>query len=146
MFSHVNRDLIFFPALFLVLMTLLLYVRLIKVKIRAVKAGEVDQARRPLHEDAWPDSVLQVNNSIRNQFELPVLFYVVCVVLWELEAVDVVAVSAAWLFVLSRIVHAWIHLTSNVVKHRRRAYTVGWWLLLFLVLLTIWQLAARALT
>lgn len=146
MFSHVNRDLIFFPALFLVLMTLLLYVRLIKVKIRAVKAGEVDQARRPLHEDAWPDSVLQVNNSIRNQFELPVLFYVVCVVLWELEAVDVVAVSAAWLFVLSRIVHAWIHLTSNVVKHRRRAYTVGWWLLLFLVLLTIWQLSARALT
>ena len=146
MFSPVNRDLIFFPALFLVLMTLLLYVRLIKVKIRAIKAGEVDQARRPLHEDAWPDSVLQVNNSIRNQFELPVLFYVVCVVLWELEAVDVVAVSAAWLFVLSRIVYAWIHLTSNVVKHRRRAYTVGWWLLLFLVLLTIWQLSARALT
>ena len=146
MFSHVNRDLIFFPALFLVLMTLLLYVRLIKVKIRAVKAGEVDQARRPLHEDAWPDSVLQVNNSIRNQFELPVLFYVVCVVLWELEAVSALALGAAWLFVLSRIVHAWIHLTSNVVKHRRRAYTVGWWLLLFLVLLTIWQLSARALT
>jgi hypothetical protein len=114
------------------------------VKIRELKAGNVDMARRGLHENAWPESVLQINNSIRNQFELPVLFYVVCFALWAMEAVGIVALVAAWLFVLSRIVHAWIHLTSNYIPNRRRTFTVGWWILLFMVLLALWGLAGRA--
>jgi hypothetical protein len=123
-----------------------IYVRLITVKIREMKAGKVDMARRALHEDAWPDSVLQINNNIRNQFELPVLFYVLSFALWGLEAVGVIALVAAWLFVLSRIAHAVIHLGSNYVPNRRRAFTVGWWVLLAMALLVAWQLVGRALT
>jgi hypothetical protein len=74
-----------------------------------------------------------------------VLFYIVCGVLWALEAVGILALVAAWLFVLSRVAHAWVHLTSNYVPHRRRLFTVGWWILLFMVLLAGWQLAGRAL-
>ena len=48
-----TRDWIFVPVIVQVLMTLLIYVRLIKVKIREMKAGKVDMARRALHEDAW---------------------------------------------------------------------------------------------
>ena len=48
-----TRDWIFVPVIAQVLMTLLIYVRLIKVKIREMKAGKVDMARRGLHEDAW---------------------------------------------------------------------------------------------
>jgi hypothetical protein len=140
-----HGNLIFWPVLVMVLLTLLIYVRLIKVKIRELKAGNVDMARRGLHEDAWPESVLQVNNSIRNQFELPVLFYVVCFALWAMEAVGIVALVAAWLFVLSRIAHAWVHLTSNYIPNRRRLFTVGWWILLLMVLLAMWKLAGRAL-
>ena len=137
-------DLVFYPVLVMVLLTLLIYVRLIKVKIREMRAGRVDMERRALHEEAWGDAVLQINNNIRNQFELPVLFYVVCGVLWALEGVGIVALVAAWLFVLSRIVHAWIHLTSNRIKFRRQSFTVGWWVLMFMVLLAIWELAGRA--
>ena len=85
----IARNAIFWPVLVQVLMTLLIYVRLIKVKIREMRAGKVDMERRGLHEDAWPDSVLLINNNIRNQFELPVLFYVVCLTLWALEAMGV---------------------------------------------------------
>jgi hypothetical protein len=141
-----NGDLIFYPVLVMVLLTLVIYVRLIKVKIREMKAGKVDMARRALHEDAWPESVLQINNNIRNQFELPVLFYVLSFALWGLEAVGVIALVAAWLFVLSRIAHAVIHLGSNYVPNRRRAFTVGWWVLLAMALLVAWQLVGRALT
>ena len=81
------RKAIFWPVLVQVLMTLLIYVRLIKVKVREMRAGKVDMERRGLHEDAWPDSVLLINNNIRNQFELPVLFYVVCLTLWALDAI-----------------------------------------------------------
>jgi hypothetical protein len=128
----------------MVLLTLLIYVRLIKVKIRELRAGRVNLERRALHEDAWPESVLQINNNIRNQFELPVLFYIVCGVLWALEAVGILALVAAWLFVLSRIAHAWVHLTSNYVPNRRRLFTVGWWILVFMVLLALWRLIGRA--
>ena len=48
-----TRDWIFGPVIVQVLMTLLIYVRLIKVKIRELKAGRVDMERRGIHEDAW---------------------------------------------------------------------------------------------
>ena len=48
-----TRDWIFVPVIVQVLMTLLIYVRLIKVKIRELKAGRVDKARPALHEEAW---------------------------------------------------------------------------------------------
>jgi hypothetical protein len=140
-----SRNLIFVPVLVQVLLTLGIYVRLIKVKIRAMKAGEVDMARRALHEDAWPESVLQINNNIRNQFELPVLFYVMAFALWALDSVHWAALAAASLFVLSRIAHAVIHLGSNYVPNRRRAFTVGWWVLAAMALLVAWELGKRAL-
>jgi hypothetical protein len=138
-----TRSLIFVPVLAQVLLTLLIYVRLINVKVRELKAGKVDMERRALHEDAWPESVLQINNNIRNQFELPVLFYVLSFALWALHAVHWAAVGAATLFVLSRIVHAWVHLGSNIVKYRRQSFTVGWWVLLAMALLVGYELAKR---
>ena len=140
-----SRNLIFVPVLIQVLLTLAIYVHLIKVKIAAMKAGQVDMARRALHEDAWPESVLQINNNIRNQFELPVLFYVLSFALWALHAVHVVALAAAMVFVVSRIAHAVIHLGSNYVPNRRRAFTVGWWVLAGMALLVAWELGKRAL-
>jgi hypothetical protein len=139
-----SRDWIFVPVIVQVLMTLLIYVRLIKVKVREMRAGKVDMARRGLHEDAWPDSVLLINNDIRNQFELPVLFYVVCIVLWELHAVHALALVTAAAFVLSRIAHAYVHLTSNYIPHRRRLFTAGWWVLTFMAALVVWELGRRA--
>jgi len=100
-----NRDPIFAPVLVQVLLTLVVYVQLIRAKIRAMKAGRVDMARRALHDDAWPESVMKINNNIRNQFEVPVLFYVLALTLWALHAVHWAALAAAWLFVASRIVH-----------------------------------------
>jgi hypothetical protein len=143
--AAMNRDLIFGPVLVQVLLTLATYVLLIKAKIRAMKAGEVDMARRALHDDAWPESVMKINNNIRNQFEVPVLFYVLAFALWALEAVGWPALAAAWLFAVSRIVHAWVHIGSNYVPNRRRAFTVGWWIVTAMALLVAWELVQRLL-
>jgi hypothetical protein len=141
-----NRDLIFGPVLVQVLLTLATYVLLIKAKIRAMKAGEVDMARRALFDDAWPESVMKINNNIRNQFEVPVLFYVLAFALWALDAVNWVALAAAWLFAVSRIVHAWIHIGTNYVPNRRRTFTVGWWIVFAMALLVAWELVQRVLS
>ncbi|MGE0031412.1 MAG: MAPEG family protein [Steroidobacteraceae bacterium] len=138
-----NRDLIFGPVLVQVLLTLATYVLLIKAKIRAMRAGEVDMVRRALFDDAWPESVMKINNNIRNQFEVPVLFYVLAFALWALHAVHWAALAAAWLFAISRIVHAWVHIGTNYVPNRRRAFTVGWWIVFAMALLVAWELGKR---
>jgi hypothetical protein len=128
-----SRDWIFVPVIVQVLMTLLIYVRLIKVKVREMRAGKVDMARRGLHEDAWPDSVLLINNNIRNQFELPVLFYVLTILAMATRHADFLFVVLAWVFVLSRLVHAYIHVTSNNLRMRGLWFGVG-----ALVLFIMW--------
>ena len=120
-----NRNFIFLPVLLQVLITLYAYVLLGGAKSRATKAGLVNEARRALHEDAWPDKVIQINNNIRNQFELPVLFYVLVIVLWAIDAAGALSVVVAWLFALSRVAHLYVHTGSNYVPLRRKIFMFG---------------------
>ena len=130
---------ILLPLIVQVLLTVVVYLRLNFAKRAAVRRGEVDEARRALDEDAWPDSVRKINNNIRNQFEVPVLFYVLAFTLIALDAVTLAAVAVAWLFVTSRVVHAWVHVGSNYVPARRRAFMAG-----CVLVVTLALLAARA--
>jgi hypothetical protein len=132
--------LIFLPLLAQVLLTIYAYVRLAAVKSRAVAAGQVDERRRALHDDAWPDSVVQVNNNIRNQFEVPVLFYVLILALFALGAVGVFAHAVAWLFALSRIAHFAVHTGPNIVPIRRRVFMFGVVMVLLLAGALAWAL------
>ncbi len=118
----VTPDLIFLPALAQILLTIVVYGALAAAKARAVKGGLVDEDRRALHDDAWPESVLKINNNIRNQFEVPVLFYVLTIILWQLNETGVLAQLLAWTFVISRVVHAYIHTGSNYVPARRKVF------------------------
>ncbi len=113
------------PVLIQILLSIVLYIQLAAVKFRAVKAGDADRKRTALHADGWPDYVLKVNNNIRNQFETPVLFYVLVVMAIVLGVVNTWSAIFAWAFVVSRLVHAYIHTSNNVVRHRLRAFTLG---------------------
>lgn len=134
-----QSNLILLPTLVQILLTIALYVALAVAKVQAVKAGRVDLERRALHDDAWPDSVIKINNNIRNQFEVPVLFYVLTLLLWQLGDTGWLTLSLAWSFVASRVVHAWIHTGSNYVPARRRVFMFG-----VLVVLVMTVVALRA--
>ncbi|MEP5569783.1 MAG: MAPEG family protein [Halioglobus sp.] len=125
-----NDQYIFAPVVIQVMLTLGLYVYLAIAKKKAAKLGQVNEERRALHDDAWPDNVLQINNCIRNQFEVPLLFYVLIGVLWSLGAINIYVHLAAWLFVVSRIAHAVVHTGSNYVPLRRRLFMIGCYLLI----------------
>lgn len=130
-----SENLLLLPVLAQVILTLTLYVRLGQAKEDAVKAGQVDQARRALHDDAWPESVQKINNNIRNQFEAPVLFYVLVTVCWILNAVGPVTQLLAWVFVVLRIAHAYVHTGSNTVRVRKRLFQAS---MVTLMLMTVW--------
>ena len=72
-----------------------------------------------------------------NLLELPVLFYAICVVAYITATVTTVIVAIAWLFVVLRIVHSLIHLTTNNLMHRLYAFVAG-----NTALLVLWGLTA----
>src|SRR6516164_6955377 len=58
-----------------------------------------------LREPNWSKRSLQVGYSYSNQFELPVLFYVLTILAWMTRHADVVFVVLAWIFVIFRYLH-----------------------------------------
>jgi hypothetical protein len=79
-------------------------------------------------------------DNFRNLFEVPVLFFAVCLALAVTELVTPAQVALAWLFVALRAAHTAIHLSYNRVMHRFVVYAAG----LFCVLV-MWALFALSL-
>lgn len=140
-----DADLIFIPILLQIFLVIWLYLLLGSRKKKAAASGRVDESRRNLHADAWPDEVVQVNNAIRNQFEVPVLFYVTCIMLWALLQVNAFTLMVALAFVASRYVHAIIHTGSNIVARRRMVFAIGCLLVMVLVGMVTYQLLLQLL-
>ena len=120
-----ENNFIFLAVLIQILLTITVYVSLGFAKAKAIKLNQVNLDRRGMHEDAWPESVQKINNNIRSQFEVPILFYIMVFMLWELNAVDIYVQTVAWGFVFSRMIHSYIHTGSNYVPLRRRFFFVG---------------------
>lgn len=137
-----ENNYIFVPVIIQIALTLWLYFYLAIAKSRAVKLGEVNEDRRALHDDAWPDSVLQINNCIRNQFEAPLLFYILIVILWSIGSVNIYVHIAAWIFALSRIGHALIHTGSNYVPLRRKFFMAGCFILIGLTFFSFYKIVS----
>jgi hypothetical protein len=136
-----NSNYIIWPVLAQVFLTLMLFIILGVRKTKAVKAGEVNRQQAALSNRVWPEDVIKVSNSIANQFEVPVLFYVLCLVLHSINAAGVVSIVLAWLFVLSRFAHAYVHLGSNYVPVRFRLFLVGCLVMIAMLMLVAWKLS-----
>lgn len=140
-----DADLIFIPVLLQIGLVIWLYLLLGSRKKKAAASRQVDESRRNLHADAWPDEVVQVNNAIRNQFEVPVLFYVTCFMLWALLLVNAFTLMLSLALVASRYVHAIVHVGSNYVPRRRLVFAIGCVLLLILDGLVAYKLLLQLL-
>jgi hypothetical protein len=78
-----------------------------------------------LREPNWSPRTLQTAYSFSNQFELPVLFYVLTVLEIITRHADFIFIVLAWIFVLSRLCQAFVHITGNNVRLRAAIYGVG---------------------
>jgi hypothetical protein len=135
-----HSNLIFWPVLIQIAITVAGFMLLGVRKAKALKAGNVDMTKTALDNDAWPDDVLMVSNNIRNQFQVPVLFYVLCFVFYSINAVSTTVLYLAWAFVISRAIHAYIHMSTNYVPARFRVFTIG-----FVLMVVMMIFAAKAL-
>ena len=129
-----------YPMFVMVLLTFFVLGFLFKSRVSAVRAGKVD-ARYFKSFDGAPPPLNAVNASrhFSNLFEVPLLFYVGCLVAMVLQMHGPWLQFWAWLFVAARIVHAVIHLGKNRLRPRILAFAVsciavlGLWLNLMVI-------------
>ena len=113
------------PLFVQVLLTIVVGFWLAGLRTGAISRREVRLQDVDLGQPNWPKRTTQFANSFRNQFELPVLFYVLTILAIITRHADLLFVVLAWVFVLSRVVHAFIHVTGNDLRTRGLWFGVG---------------------
>lgn len=106
-------------------------------RLAAIRGGQTRVADIALGQPNWPTRETQIANAYNNQFQLPVLFYVVTILALIFHKADIFFVALAYLFVALRIAHAWVHTGTNVVPRRFQLFVAGG-----VVLMLMWVLFA----
>lgn len=138
MLPETSRAAIVYPLLAQVLLTFVLMFLMAMQRVKAANARRYKIRDIAVDSGKYPDDVRKFGNSYSNQFELPVLFYLLCILLMLLQpGGNSLYLLLAWAFVVGRYVHAFIHVTSNHVLRRFYAFLVS-----ALVLVLMWALLA----
>jgi hypothetical protein len=128
---------ILYPLLALAGWTGLVLMLIPVVRVRAGRRKEIVADDFKYGESpSVPPHVSLPNRNLMNLLELPMLFYVVCLMLYVTAGVSSRAVILAWAYVALRIVHSAIHLSYNRVLHRLAAFALS-----NAVLAALWILA-----
>ena len=103
-----------------------------RVRTHDFKMGESERV---------PEATRLYNRNYMNLLELPVLFYVICLIIFSLDRLEPLQLWLAWPFVVFRTAHTAVHLTSNIVLLRLSMFSLAAFSLMSLWLVTFWRLA-----
>ena len=130
----VTQTSIMLPVAALVAWTFIVLLLIPFQRVRAVMRRQVQAADFQFGESTRvPPRVSLPNRNYMNLLEIPILFYVGCLVLFAMQAVDAVALGLAWTYVGLRTFHSIVHLSYNNVVHRLSLFAAS-----NLVLMAIW--------
>ena len=118
-------QMVLLPVFVQVALTFALLIGMVLARRKTLVSGETKIRDIALREPNWPKRATQVANCFSNQFELPVLFYVLIALALPLRHADLFIVLMSWVFVVTRFAHAGIFVTSNDVRTRSLAWFAG---------------------
>ncbi|KQO25581.1 hypothetical protein ASF11_18640 [Acidovorax sp. Leaf76] len=122
-------NLLLYPMALHVALAALLYALLTAVRAPTVWGIGCN----PDGSNPWAAMERRVSANLSNQFEWPLFFYVVCLLLWQLQAVDTVQVALAWTFIAGRVAHSLVQVFTSNVRLRGVVFMVN-----FLAVLGMW--------
>lgn len=126
-------QMVLLPVFVSVGLTFFLLLWMATARTRALRGRETRLKDIALGQPNWPERVTQIGNCFKNQFEVPLLFYILIALALPLRRADLFIVLMSWVFVVTRFAHAGIFVTSNNVQQRGLAWFAG-----VLVLLAMW--------
>jgi hypothetical protein len=135
---NMTQQTIFAPFLTMMILTfavwLYMYTRripfIIRSRLNADQLTPLELARLS------PPSVSNPSDNLKNLFEIPTLFYALCLYLFVTQRADGVYLIAAWVFVGFRVLHSVVHCAINIVVLRFWLYAIS--------TITLWLMVGRA--
>lgn len=135
-----NGEAIFLPMLATMTLTAFVWHYMYARRIPAMRRAGVSAQTYTTPDktvEYLSDEVNYSANNLKNLFEVPVLFYGLCLYLFVSGNVDTAYVIGAWLFFAFRTCHSIVHCTKNVVMVRFVLYSGA--------ALALWFMLGRAL-
>jgi hypothetical protein len=118
-----TADPIWQPVAAMVFVTALVWIKLYADRLSEMRAKRINpQSLATVRAAGSQLERTQAADNFRNLFEVPVLFYVLCIALAVTSASTPGFVAAAWAYVILRALHSLIHITYNRVIHRFLVY------------------------
>ena len=128
-----EKTLILYPAIAMMLLTLFLYVKNYFDNRKAVINKSIKFNYFKVYRGEVPDYLAVSRQTLKNQFELPIFFYFLISIILVFDKIFQLDLILAWLFVASRYFHCYIRLSSNHVMYRAKIFKLGmlilivWW-------------------
>lgn len=130
---------VLYPAFALASWTFIVLMLIPFYRIRAGQRREIRTEDFKYGESATvPGYVSIPNRNYMNLLELPILFYIVCILFFITGNVSSMAITLAWVYVALRVIHSLIHLGYNNVLHRLAAFALS-----NVALIALWIVAAQ---
>jgi len=129
-----EKTLILYPAISMMILTLFLYVKNYLDGRKAVRNKSVKFSYFKTYKGEAPDYMAVSRQTLKNQFELPIFFYFLISVILVFDKVSQLDIIFAWLFSASRYLHCYIRLSSNYVPYRGKIFQlsmltlIAWWI------------------
>ena len=135
-----EKKIILYPAISMILLTLFLYVKNYLDNMKAVKNKSIKFNYFKSYEGQVPDYVAISRQTLKNQFELPIFFYFLISIILIFDRVFILDIILGWAFVISRYLHCYIRLTSNYVPYRAKFFKLGLLILIVWWIITIYKI------
>lgn len=124
-----------YPMFAMVLLTAGVMMIMFRSRVRAVRSKDVRlNYFKTYNSLEVPEYMITPARHFTNLFETPVLFYAGCLAAMVLNRQGPVVLCLAWGYVLTRYLHAYIHLGKNDVMVRTQVYALSW---IFLIALWV---------
>lgn len=116
---------ILLPVFLHFLLVMIVGIRMGQARFASVSSGETKRSDIVLDSRKWPDRLRQMSNNFDNQFQAPMAWYSCIAFLLVTGFIDKLQVILAFGFLVSRVAHSFIHITTNKLPDRFYAYMAG---------------------
>lgn len=137
--------LILYPLAAMVLLSFIVAAVMLRARVKEMRRRRIHPQKLATRAQAGGLlSETRAADNYANQFEMPVLFHVLCLALFATQTLTLPMLVAAWLYVALRYLHSLIHISYNQVWHRFQVFTASAILLAFMWLAFTLQLLWKA--
>ena len=106
------------PLIGMVVLTLLVTIRLLYFSINSTLTGKVHIKQFRIYDGEFPANFLSARQHYKNMFEIPILFYILCILLIINNNYTQFDVILAWGFVVFRALHSLARIPNRDVNLR----------------------------